>query len=238
MQLPKISHPITKVQTYVAKKNVQLRPMLVKEEKILLTAKAATLQNESFQDMLQAIKQIVTNCIVDKNFDVDRLCLADLQYLFIKIRSISINNIVNISYTDPDDGEKYDFAINLDNVIVKMPEKQNKLIKVTDTIGIQMKYPEASLYDDKEYFQSEDQDEVVYNCVEKIFDGDSVIQIKKENKEELKKWFEELPISSYEKIQEFFMDLPTLFYEIKYKNSLGNEKVITLRKLDDFFTLL
>lgn len=237
MAFPKIQHPLTKIQVPSTKKTISLRPMLVKEEKLLLMAKTSSLQNESIQDMLQAIKQVVQNCVIDK-IDVGKMPLFDLQYIFLKLRSISINNIVKITLTDEEDGKKYDFEIDLDNVVVNFPEKTDKVIKITKDISIQMRYPESSLYDDKEYLNSSDNDEILYRCIEKIYDGDSVIQISKDNIEELKKWIEEIPITSYETIQNFFDNLPTLFYEINYENSVGSKKKVTLRKLDDFFTLL
>jgi len=38
-------------------------------------------------DVFSALKQVVNNCIVTPNIDVNDMTIFDLEYLFIKIRS-------------------------------------------------------------------------------------------------------------------------------------------------------
>ena len=65
--------------------------------------------------------------------------------------------------------------------------------------------------------------------------GEKTVDPKKEKPEELRKWLEELDVSTHNRILEFFGNLPHLSYEIKYTNKLGSERTITLTTLNDFF---
>ena len=54
---------------------------------------------------------------------------------------------------------------------------------------------------------------------------------------ERKKFVDEnINAKTYYKIQEFLGKIPSLKHDIKYKNDMGEEKTITLRSLNDFFT--
>ena len=147
MALPKTKHPLFDIKIPSTGKPVSFRPFLVKEEKLLLMAKAS----EDPTDIFKAIKQVINNCAMDKGFDIDKLAIFDLEYVFIRLRAISVNNIVKVSYRDNEDDKIYDFEINLNTVEVVFPEKISKNIKISDTIGMTMKYPPASIFDDKEY---------------------------------------------------------------------------------------
>ena len=61
MALPKIDTPIYELELPSTGETIQYRPFLVKEEKILLMA----LESGNTDDILQAVKQIVSNCSLD-----------------------------------------------------------------------------------------------------------------------------------------------------------------------------
>ena len=192
MSLPKIEHPIFKIKIPSTKKETRFRPFLVKEEKILLIAKAS----EQESDVLLAIKQIVNNCCLD-DVNIDKLALFDVEYLFLKIRAQSINNIVAVTYRDNEDGMDYDFDIDLNNVVVSFPLNLESNIKLTDSTGVMMKYPDASLYEDKEFLNSGD--EVFYQlalrCIDKLYDKDNVYDVKNYTLQELAEYIENMDVN-------------------------------------------
>ena len=234
MTLPKIAHPIFQLKVPSTQKNVRFRPFLVREEKILLMAKTT----EQEVDIYTAIKQVVNNCALD-DFDVDKITLFDLEFLFLRLRAQSVNNIVNVTYKDFEDDRPYEFEIDLNTVDVKFPEKIEKLIKLTDTSGIIMKYPEASLYEDKEFMQSGDEAfyQLILRSIEKFYDKDNVYDIKNYTPKEVSTFIDDLDIKTFDKIRDFMINQPALYYAIDYKNSLGNQRKIELTTLSDFFTL-
>ena len=98
MALPKIQHPLFDCVVPSTNKKIKIRPMLVKEEKILLMAKQANDRS----DQINALKQVVNNCIAE-TLDIDNLALFDLEYIFTKIRAASVSNTVKLSYKDNED---------------------------------------------------------------------------------------------------------------------------------------
>jgi hypothetical protein len=237
MKLPKIDHPIYDVTIPSTKKKVKIRPMLVKEEKILLMAKEGSNPYEIFQ----AIKQVVNNCIVTGDFDANKLTLFDLEYMFLRIRSVSIGNIVKVSYRD-EDGKDYPFDIDLEKIEVKFPENHEMLIKTGESSGFQMKYPLASIYATEAFTsgkatEQELVDELIVNSIEDYFDGESTWRLSQQPRNEVREFMDGLDIATYNKIREFVAALPTLYYEVKYTNSNGKEQLIKLTTLTDFFIL-
>ena len=233
MALPKINHPIFKLNIPSTKKDSRFRPFLVREEKILLMAK--TVGTES--DIILAIKQIVNNCSIDE-LDVDKLTIFDLEYLFLKIRSQSVNNMVDVSYKDFEDEKIYDFKINLEEVTVKYPEKIDNNIKIGKDSGIIMKYPDAALYEDKDFLNSDDSFyQLIIRCVDKIYDKEEVHDTKNYSLKEIEEYIEDLNVGVFENVRDFLLNQPKLNYTIRYKNSLGNDRTIELNTLTDFFTL-
>lgn len=234
MPLPKIKHPIFEFVVPSTGKKEPFRPFLVKEEKILLIAKAS----EDSTDILRAIKQVVNNCALG-DLDVDKLAIFDIEYLFIQLRAISVNNIVNVSYKDNEDEQIYDFKIDLKEVKVQFPEKIERLIKLTDDMGIQLRYPPASIFNDKEFLDSGDDVfyELIVRCIDKIYDGEDIFNLSDYSKQEIEEFLDGVSIDVFEKIQLFLSKLPKLYHKLEYKNNLGNERVIELTSLADFFTL-
>jgi hypothetical protein len=236
MALPKITHPMFDVVIPSTKTKIKIRPMLVKEEKILLMAK----NGEEETEILSAVKQVVNNCIVTDGIDVDKLALFDVEYLFVKIRAVSVSNVSKVSYKDNEDEKIYDFEVDLDKVEVKFPTKIEKNIAISDTSGIIMKYPEAALYSDTEFLKLPPEqiiDSLILHCIDKIYDGDEMFDPKSFKKSELNDFIEQLDVNTYDKLRQFFTNIPNLYYQIEYTNLNGNKREIVLTALTDFFTL-
>lgn len=235
MPLPKIKHQIYEFTVPSTNKKESFRPFLVREEKILLMAKTS----EDAADSLRAVKQIVNNCAIRESFDVDTLTIFDIEYLFIQLRAISVSNVVTVSYRDNEDDKVYDFAIDLKEVKIEFPEAIDKIIKVTDTMGVVMKWPSASLFDDKEYFKVGDQAfyELVLRCIDKIYDGDDIYSPSDYTLKELELFLDDCGVMMFNKIQSFMANAPRLYHKLSYTNANGRDRVIELTGLTDFFTL-
>lgn len=233
MSLPKIQYPIYNINIPSLNIKFRFRPFLVKEEKLLLMAK----ESDNPSDMLNAIKQVVNNCLIDNNLDINKLAIFDLEYIFLKLRSLSVDNVVKLSYIDNEDNKTYNFELDLNTVEVKFPEKIDNNIKLSETSGIVMKYPSASLYDDKEFLNIEKDYmfELILKCLDKIYDGDNIYEAKDFKKSELSEFLENLNVKAFEDIKEFLLNIPKLYHEINYKNSLDNDRKIVLTDLSDFF---
>lgn len=235
MSLPKFSYPTFSIEIPSTKKKYAFRPFLVKEEKILLMAKAS----EQESDILVGIKQIVNNCCLEDGFDVDKLTLFDLEYVFIKIRAQSVSDTVSVSYRDNEDNKVYDFDIDLNSIKIIFPENIEDVVKIDENSGIKLKYPEASIYEDKEFLSSGNDAffQLIIRCLDKIYEGDEIYDCKNYTHKDLSDYLENLDVKTFEKIRDFMMNQPQLSYKIVYNNSLGNARTIELTSLSDFFTL-
>ena len=251
MTFPKIEHPLFNVTIPSTKKSIKMRPMLVKEEKILLQAK----EGKELNSIMLAVKQVVANCIVDASIDVGKLTIFDLDYLFLQLRAASVNSVVKLIYTDYDDKPSVlkrpgmqdesvypqtEFEVDLSTVKVKFPEVDNRFIKMSETSGIKLKFPEVETYEAKEINDSKNEEELFENlivhCFESYTENNTVHAFKDASREELESFIDNLDIPTYNKVVDFFSTMPTLSYEGKIKTKSGKEVDISLNKLVDFFT--
>lgn len=235
MALPKIGYPIFELTLPSTKEIIKYRPFLVKEEKILLTSQSS---GES-SDIINAVKQVINNCIITEKVSVDSLTTFDLEYLFIKIRSKSVNNVINLTYRDLEDEKKYTVEIDLDEVEIKEDPTHASKFDIGNGYGLIMKYPRADLTNSLKFIDGEMDAffEVLKNSIESVYDKDSVYKLSDSTPEEVDEFVQSLDTKAFKKIQDFFSTMPKLYYEVKYVNSIGKEKVIPLTSLNDFFTL-
>lgn len=232
--LPKLPYPIHDIKVPSLDKVYKFRPFLVKEEKILLMAK----ESEEATDILIAIKQIITNCSLEENLDIDELCIFDLEYIFLKLRALSVDNMIKVSYIDNEDDKVYDFEINLDDVEVVFPEEEvDNTIKIDENSGLVLNYPSASLYSDNDflYSGSDHMFNLIVRCVSKIYNGDEVFEATDLQIEEIENFLDSLDLKTFNKIIDFLSNTPKIEHELSYINSLDKPRKIILRSLNDFF---
>lgn len=233
MPLPKIDQPLFDVIVPSNGKKIMFRPFLVKEEKLLLISQ----QGGEDTEVIRAIKQILRLCVQDEDFNVDTLTTFDLEYLFLKLRAKSVNNVVKLSYRDNEDGEIYNFELDLDTIQIEIPKDVNATIEVAEGISMVMKYPSASITDKIQQFDNEVDlmTFFIINCIDTIMTPEEIFSATDYSDGELEEFLDQLPVTSFEKIREFFEKMPKLYHKIEYTNSQGNIRSIELNNLKDFF---
>lgn len=235
MALPKINYPIYDLTLPSTKQAIKYRPFLVKEEKILL---AAQVSGET-ADVVNSIRQVINNCILTENVNIDSLTTFDLEYLFIKIRAKSVNNVITLAYRDLDDDKRYEVEVDLDTIEIKEDPNHTNKIDIGNGYGLIMKYPSADIATSVKILDGEMDVffEVLKGCIEAVYDSENIYKASETSAEELDEFIQSLDVNTFKKIQDFFTTMPKLYYEVKYTNSLGKEKVIPLTTLNDFFSL-
>ena len=233
MSLPKIQYPIFELTLPSNKETVTYRPFTVKEEKLLLISQ----ESEDQKERIRAMRQIVNNCCFNLSQDIGLLPSFDLEYCFLKIRSKSVGNIVELKYRDLTDNKIYNFEVDLDELEVAFNENHKTSIKINDDLGIIMKYPTVELLNSikTDIEDSETVFEVIKKCVATIYDEDNTYDTKDYTNEEITEFVESIPAKAFEDITEFFETIPVLKHELHYKDSDGTDKTITLQGIDDFF---
>ena len=234
MGLPKLNTPITMIDVPSFNKEVAFRPYLVKEEKILLIGK----ETKEVSDIFIAIKQIINNCIMNEKIDIEKFYLFDIEYIFLKLRSISVSNICSITVTDIEDKKEYNIEIDLNEVKKPIFDKEKLLIKINDTFVIKMKYPTVDIYNDKEFLNITDDYifELLIKCIDIIYDGDDIHEASNYTKEELSEFLDNLDTNTYKKMRIILSEMPKMRHVISYTNSFDKKIDIVLENLTDFFT--
>jgi len=239
MALPKINVPTFEMTIPSTEQKVTYRPFLVKEEKILLMA----LEGKDETETARALKQIISNCCID-DIDIDKLAPFDLEYFFLLLRAKSIGETIELTYkcqnkkgkTNCDNVIK--FSVDIDAVAVTKNPKHTNKIDITDTIGIMMKYPALETIVNTN-FDTENVDDildVIINCMESIFDNDSVYKMRDTDRSETKEFLEGLTQTQFIKIREFFNTMPKVAYKETIecdKCKKGNE--IEIEGMQNFF---
>ena len=233
MPLPKIDVPLFEIEQPSTGKKLTCRPFLVKEEKILLMAQ----QSDDDKERILAIKQILTNCVQDKNFDPDKLTTFDIDYMFIRLRARSIDNMVTLIYRDFEDDKEYKFDVNLDDIKIEKSGDHTNKIEINKSLGIMMRYPTVTALNEVSVDSTPEEiaEVLMLNCIDKVYDDDNVYNVDDEPREEIETFINSLNIETYNKIRSFFETMPKMSYVIEYKNSLGSDRRIELSTLKDFF---
>lgn len=237
MPLPKIATPTYELTLPSNNKKVKYRPFLVKEEKILIIAK----ESEDQEQIANAIKDVISNCILTRGIKVETLSSFDFEYLFLNIRGRSVGEDVEVLITCPDDGvTQVPVTINLDDIKVKVDPEHTKDIDLDGNLTLRLKYPSMNDFV-KETFMNEnvgvkDTFELICSCIDQVFNEDESWSASECTKKELEEFIDQLNSTHFKQIEKFFETLPRLSYELEIINPKTNVKSkVVLEGLTSFF---
>jgi hypothetical protein len=219
------------------KKNVKYRPFLVKEEKILIIA----MESEDPKQITEAVKNVISNCIVSRGIKVDQLATFDIEYLFLNIRGKSVGEFVDVLITCPDDGKtQVPASINLDDIQVEFREDHIRDIKLDDNLTLRMKYPSMSEFVKNNFTDGnisvDDTFDMICSCIEQVYSEDESWAASDVSKKELKDFLEQLTSKQFKQVEKFFETMPKLSHTIKIKNpNTEVESEVVLEGLTSFF---
>ncbi len=237
MPLPKINAPTYELVIPSSKKKIKYRPFLVKEEKILVIA----MESSDIKDIANAVKQVLSSCILTRGIKVDKLSTFDIEYLFLNVRGKSVGETVDIMVTCPDDGETtVPVTVDLDAIQVKFDPEHTKDIKLDEKLTMRMKYPSLDQFI-KENFQVEGVDfeqsiDMIAECVDMIFSEEEKWTGSDFTKEEMVEFLEGLGSKQFKLLEKFFTTMPKLTHDFTVVNPNSNqENKIHLEGLAAFF---
>jgi hypothetical protein len=244
MSLPKIDVPVYSTKLISTGKTVKYRAFTVKEEKLFLMAN----ESEEVDTVIDSIKQVLNNCIMTKGINVEELPLFDIEYLFLKLRAVSVGEVVNLRYKcnnilpklDDEEEKKCNHIVEIDlnlNEITPESVKIDKTIQITDTMGVTMKYPTFDLL--KEFDANQEVDSIVkmtVKCIDFIYDKDNVYYAKDAKEQELVDFVESMQSKDLEKVKDFFSSMPKLKKQVDFNCvKCGYQEKIELEGIQNFF---
>ena len=236
MALPKLTTPTYELEVPSTDEKLKYRPFLVREEKILLIA----LESGKSEDILNAIKDIVTECTYGK-IDLGKMPMFDVEYIFLNIRAKSVGEVSTLKLLCPDDKETYvNVDIDLSEIMVQVNKGHNPKIELTDEMGMIMTYPtidslSATGVTD---ITADNMLDVISACILQIYDkkGEEVFETKDQTKKEISEFVESLNTKQFADVQKFFDTMPKLKHTVELENpKTGVKSEIVLQGLNDFF---
>jgi hypothetical protein len=220
MELPKIDVPIYELTLPSDGKEIKVRPFLVKEEKLLLIAS----ESKEPESIIRTTLQVISNCIVDSDVNVNSLPFFDIDYLFIALRAKSLgesiqlnfkcNNVVNSELC----GNVFPVNIDISNVEVFDLEKP-KVVQLTNTTSLRMKFPTYSLMrmlDEKDNVL-EKKTKIMTACIDAIVEKTNVMSAKDFSREQLSSFIDGLTEEQLKKIQVFTDKMPSFAIKANQK---------------------
>jgi hypothetical protein len=261
MPLPTVTaYPTKTITLPLCKAKVKFRPFIVKEEKNMILLRES--KDKTAQDVLNCIVDVASGCISNK-LDVKKIPLADLEYLFLNIRSLSKGKTSRLIYRcenvpDKIDGEEntagaecgavIPIDVNLEKVeLTNDPEHKKEFAIPNSKMVIHMKYPtikvdediaaaaDAALASGKQLESSKIDELMLQNCVDMITVGEEVY--KDFTPEEFMTFYDQIVGSVSDEIKHFFFDkFPVLAQDVPYKcDKCGYKQTIHLEGFQDFF---
>ena len=232
MALPRIDTPTYQLTLPSTQQKIDFRPFLVREQKIIMMAQ----ESQDEKQMVRAMSDLVTSCTFNK-FDVNKLQIFDVEYMFLKIRGKSIGETVELNLMCPDDGEtQVPTKINLEEIEVSMTVGHSNMIDITDNIKLQLRYP---IYSDATQVGGLDQSDGVFKlltrCIDKIIYGDQEYNRVDITDKEIEEFIDQLNTDQFNNIVEFFNTMPKLRHVVQITNPKTKVKSeVVLEGLQNF----
>jgi len=181
-----------------SKKNVLFTPFKVKDAKKI----GLILQENNKKLSLYTLYETLKNNT--DNIDIGELCLADAEFLFLQIRSKSVDELLNVIVNN----NKHKIRI-FD--IEPLNQIQNNTVEINEKIFIELETPrlknllKKDIFDSETYFKS---------CINKISISGQVFYVNKFLNEESENLINNLPLTVIEKIKKFVENEPKLFFKL------------------------
>lgn len=195
-----------------SEQELTVRPFLVKEEKLLLMA----VKSDDAQEIIRTTKQVINNCIIEPQINVDILPFFDIDYLFIALRAKSIGESVEINFICQNkvEGEKCGgaFAVNIDIANIEVENRDKPLeIKFNDNLIFNMKYPTYALMKalDEKSDLLETKIKIIVASIDKIFSKGQYYTTKDITPTEMQEFVEGLTQEQFSILEDFIKNFPS-----------------------------
>ena len=238
MPLPKIATPTYSLELPSTGKEINYRPFLVKEEKLLVLA----LESEDNKQITTAIKTVIKSCVSTKGIKVENLPTFDIEFLFLNIRGKSVGEELEVNIVCPDDKvTEVPVSIDLDDIQVQKVDDHTNQIKIDDSIMMEMKYPSLDQFiknnfDFNEGNQMDQSFDLIASCIDKIYTEEEVWSTADCTKKEVKEFLDSMNSSQFKEIEHFFETMPKLSHTLTVKNPKTKvESDVVLEGLASFF---
>ena len=180
-----------------SKEKVSFTPFRVKDAKALSVILQEDNKKLAFKNMIDLLKTYASGT------NIDDLCLADAEYLFLQIRSKSVDEILNLIYNN----EK--IQVNIAEI-----KPRNEVTEEHINLSGMILVLQTPTVKDLLRLPSFDKEEVAKACIQKIIVGNEIYKVNKFVTEEIKQLIENLPLSVVGKLDSFLKRQPELYLNL------------------------
>lgn len=240
MALPKLDVPLYEIELPISKQKIRFRPFLVKEQRNLMMAMEA----DDAKTIQQSVRDILNNCTVTEDINIDELPIVDIEYYFVQLRAKSVGEVIEARYRcnnvvdDKTCNNIMETDVDLSKIEVKVNEDNNPEIQLTDKIIVKLKYPQFKSVE-KNYTIDNPTDmafNLVANSIEYIYDGEQFYYDHEAQPGEMLAFIETMNQEQFNKLENFFDNLPKLKETLNIKCSkCGFHHTIEVEGLESFF---
>lgn len=231
MNLPKISAPIHFIDLPVSGRKIKFRPFLVKEEKSIITS----LSEDDNKKNIEIFKTLISNCVLEDDFNPTSLNIVDFVYLilFIRMKSVGekIEPVLKCSKCEKDVETEFNLESSLK---IENPEFKKKIVLISDELKLNVK--PISI---ESFFNEESGDEdILASAIDSVVYKENIYKVGKDcNVDDIKSnVFSALTKKDLLKIKEGLEAVARLYIEFDFLcYKCGEKNTIKTYNVLDFF---
>jgi len=220
----------------LSKITVKYRPFLVKEEKILLIGMEDSAK-DNVKEQYTMIRDLLASCTDIE--DIDSLPIAEVELMFLKLRSKSVNNIVKLIVGGEGTDSTTEISLDLDTIGIEGDIPDSKIMISNDvgidlsppTLGSLLGMPDTDL--DSAAGQFSGMITMIKASITEIFTQDEIIKTDNLSSDEMDEFIQNLSTKVLEKIGEYYNNIPAVQKEVEYELDGKPAKTI-LKGINDF----
>jgi ribosomal protein L44E len=233
MALPKIDVPVYSIELPSTGEVIKYRPFLVREQKQLLIA-----QNAGLEQQTQAVIDLVAECTFNK-LDVRKLPAYDLEFLFLRLRANSVGENIDLVLTCGECENRQDAQLDLTAVQVKKYPDHNNNVDLGGGLLVNLADPDLENLAVLRGSANPDVNQIIRliaSCIKTIWKDEDMYSALDYSPAELIEFVENLSPANFGKLEQFFLSMPKLRHEINFKcNKCGADNTAALEGLQSFF---
>ena len=171
MILPKLDTVTYTLNLPSTGEELKYRPFLVKEQKNLMIAQ----ETEDHKVIQEAVAQTIIDCTFDK-IDPWSIPSFDVEYIFLKVRSKSVGDKVDLNILCPDDKKtRVSVSVDLSKIECTMHVGHVNEIELTEDLKLVMKYPTfKDIAEDTSENRTETMFHMIKTCINQVIDGETI----------------------------------------------------------------
>lgn len=209
------------------------RPFLVKEQKVLMLAH----ESQDKKQVINAMMNTIKSCVED--VDTNRLTTFDVDYIFTQLRAKSVGEKIDFQIPCDECETKLPYQVNIEKIKIE-GSKAEKVVELNDKVSVRLRYPSYNdvlkVMSTDSKTQTETVIDVIAACMDAVLTDEESISLKNETREEINNFIDSMSGKQFEDISEFVQDMPQMEYKGNVKcPNCGHNQRIELKGLDDFF---